>query len=160
MNVWRILMSLALAVSALMVSGCASLPAEQVESAQQGILDHLSAVQQWPPEQLDTQLPVLESAYVQDPVTENRLRLAVTLAFGDCDKCDSVRALKLFKEEVEAGNYNASTAFASLCVDLLEAKANTVKASKDLAKERQKVKELQQKLDALTSIEKSLHLRE
>ncbi len=184
MNGGRVLLLLVLAVSVLANSGCSFLRPEQVEveseepvvydrlsideplpsepeaSVELILLDHLSDVQQWSPEQFDAQLPILENSYLHAPVTENRLSLAVTLGFGDCDKCDSTRALELFKEELESGSDERSIVFAALCVDLLEARANTIKAKKDLAKERRKVKGLQQKLDALTSIEESLHQRE
>ena len=157
MNLSYLYTRFSLAVMVFMMAGCASLhwqPQEQV------VLEQLHTVQQWSPGQFESELPVLEQAYVQQPTEVNRLRLAVSLGFGRCHKCDSARALKLFKATLESAQDDAVIALASLCIELLEAKAMITENNSALLNEQQRIIELQQKLDDLTSIEESLHLRE
>ena len=165
----RLCMLLLVAQTALFVGGCANLrweptqqvePAEPVQPAEQDILEQLRDVQQWSPEQFKAELPVLEADYANSPTVENRLRLALALGFGRCHQCDKRRALSLFTEAVDTGGDRPLAAFAALCVDLLETQAKIAAAGKQLAKEQARVEDLQQKLDALTSIEESLHQRE
>ncbi len=148
---------LGLAVIVSMGAGCASWHWQPLE---QRVLEQYRSVQQWSPEQFDNELPVLEQAYVQVPSTINRLRLAVALGFGQCRKCDSDRALKLFNETLQASRNNSVVALVTLALDLLEAKATMAEKSSALQNQQQRLNELQQKLDDLTSIEESLHLRE
>jgi len=146
-----------LALAALMMTGCTSwnlLPLEQ------RVLEQVHSVKQWAPERLEGELPVLEQAYAQRPNTVNRLRLAVSLGFGRCHKCDSARALRLFKETLQSSQDNSVVALASLSIELLESKAMMAEKNSALVNQQQRINELQQKLNDLTLIEESLHLRE
>ncbi len=153
----------------LMMAGCASLfsvPSEprvslvpQVPLAQY-VLEQFRIVQKMSAEQFEGEVLALEQAYAQEPNTVNRLRLAVSLGFGQCQKCDSVNALKLFKETLESSQDDSVLALASLSIELLESKAMMADQDLVVVNLQQQVKQLQQKLNDLTSIEKSLHLRE
>ncbi len=161
-----------LALVVLMMAGCAklfTLPSEPSESRvslvpqvslEQRVLEQFHTVQKMSPEQFEIELPALELAYAQVPNTFNRLRLAVSLGFGQCQKCDSARALKLFKETLQSSQDDSVLALASLSIELLESKAMMTDKNLALANLQQQVKQLQQKLNDLTSIEESLHLRE
>jgi len=167
MKVPHLFARLNLALLVLMMAGCAgltSMPSQQpVASPQlslvQSALEQFRMLQKMPPGKIDRQLPALEQAYAQDPDAVNRLRLAVSHGFGKCKKCDSGRALKLFKETLESTPEDLVAALASLSIDLLESRAMIADKSSALLNQQQKVKQLQQKLDDLTSIEESLHLR-
>ncbi len=161
-----------LALVVFMMAGCANLftlPSEssvphvslapQV-SLEQRVLEQFRTVQKMSPEQFETELPVLELAYAQAPNMFNRLCLAISLGFGQCQKCDSAHALKLFKETLQSSQDDSILALASLSIELLESKAMMTDKNLALANLQQQVKQLQQKLNDLTSIEESLHLRE
>lgn len=157
MNLLYRLTQFSLTIVVFMLAGCASMqwpPQEQV------VLEQLYTAQQWTPDQLESELPTLEQAFAQQPTTVNRLRLAVALGFGRCHTCDSARALTLFKETLESAQDDAVIALASLCIDVLEAKARIAENNAALLNGQQRINELQQKLDDLTSIEESLHLRD
>jgi len=152
-----------LALLVLMMAGCAGLPSQQSVAlpvpAVQSVLEQFRTVQKISPGKINAKVPALELAYAQVPNTVNRLRLAVMLGFGQCQKCDSGRALKLFKETLESSSENSVVALASLSIELLELKAMIADKNSALLNQQQQVIQLQQKLDGLTSIEESLHLR-
>lgn len=181
MIVQRLLFSLVLASTILATGGCANLfidpptaplippPEEKIPklppkpmpvSASQGILDYLYDIQDWTPERLDAHVAELENAYAVQPDEALRMRLAIALGFGSCPECKRSRAKNLFNEVLDTAQDGAALAMASLCIDLLEAKAKISATSRQLVKERTLANELQQKLDALTLIEESLHQRE
>ena len=138
-------------------AGCANWHLAPLE---QRVLAQYRSVQQWSPERFDIELPVLEQAYAKVPSIVNRLRLAVSLGFGRCRKCDPARAHELFKETLQSSQNNSVVALVTLALDLLEAQATIADKSSALLNQQQRLNELQQKLDDLTSIEESLHLRE
>lgn len=152
----------------LMVAGCAgltSVPSRQPVSIPsqltvvQSVLEQFRTVQKMSPKQLDSKVSALELAYTQVPNTVNRLRLAVAIGLGQCKKCDSGRALKLFQETQKSDQDKTVVALVSMVIELLESKAMIVDKNTALLNQQQQVKQLQQKLDDLTSIEESLHLR-
>jgi len=160
------------------MSGCSHLPslrgASAVEGgdaamvveppgAEQAGLRQFSRVQALPPQQLEDELAALEQL---PPDVSQRMRLAVTLGFGACPRCDRKRAVALFRQQQADDEGIAAQALAGLCLKLLESQAQLEASSKEVARQRQQVQalkqqldELQKKLDALTSIEESLHRR-
>lgn len=147
----------ALLIALLSTAGCAAL---QSGLARQDVLGQYSEVQQRSAKQLESELPALENAYQRYPSDYNRVYLAVVLGFGDCGKCDRRRALKLFNETAESGRDVSMVTLASIFAELLETRARVDASSAQLQKEQQRIEELQQKLNALTSIEESLRSRE
>ena len=137
-----------------------SAPMEIPVSESQDILDYFHGIQDWTPERFSAHLSALEKAYAVQPDDALRMRLAIALGFGRCADCKPARAISLFNEVRDTAGDGVTVALASLCIDLLEAKAKITATNRQLAKERKLVKELQQKLDALTLIEESLHQRE
>ena len=166
----RLPMLIGLTLSVLVAGGCTKLftntpPLAPVVifapvSESQGVLDYLHTIQNWPADRLEVHLEALEKAYAAQPDEALRLRLAIALGFGRCASCKSARAIKLFKAVRNTAEDGASVALAMLCIDTLEARANIAATKQQLAREQQQIRELQQKLDALTSIEESLHQRE
>jgi len=155
---------LCLVLAIFLMAGCARLPAVSepaVVSAplELRVLEQFHAVQKMSSQQFKSELPALELAYAQTPNTVNRLRLAVTLGFGRCQKCDSGRGLKLFKETLQSDPPDSVAGLAALSIELLELKVRLADKNSALLDQQQQVKQLQQKLDDLTSIEESLHLR-
>ncbi len=167
-------LSIGLVLIALITGGCTKLytelpPPPVVEAPEpvlvfisdsQGILDYFYGIQHWPLEDVDSHLSELEKAYATQPDEALRLRLAIVLGFGRCAECKPARAMNLFKEVRDTADDGASVVLADLCIDLLEARSSIAATNKQLVKEQQIVKELQQKLNALTLIEESLHQRE
>lgn len=181
MIVQRLLFLLVLVLTILLTGGCASLfidpPAAQVieppkkiipalppeprpASASQGILDYLYDIQGWAPERLNAHVAELEKAYAVQPDEALRMRLAIVLGFGRCAECKQSRAKNLFDEVLGTAQDGAALAMASLCIDLIDAKAKISATNRKLVKERKLANELQKKLEALTLIEESLHQRE
>lgn len=125
----------------------------------QSVLEQFGTVQTLSPEQIDAELVVLEQAYTRMPDALNRLRLAVSHGFGRCKICDSGHGLKLFKETLASNQADAVAALVSLSIELLESRAKLTNKDWVLLKRQKQIQQLQQKLNDLASIEKSLHLR-
>ena len=162
---------LSLVLLVVTMTGCAGLTPKPKPSPQQlplppqltllqSVLEQFGTVQTLSPVQIDAELVILEQAYTQTPDALNRLRLAVSHGFGKCKACDSGRGLKLFKETLASNQADAVVALASLSVELIESRAMLAEKASALLQRQQQIKQLQQKLDDLASIEKSLHLRQ
>jgi hypothetical protein len=167
-----------LVLSSGLMSGCSNLPslwgrqpADKTEAAavveapgaEQAGLRQFSRIQALSPQQLEDELAALEQL---PPDVSQRMRLAVTLGFGDCSHCDRKRAVALFRQQQADDEGAAAQALAGLCLKLLKSQSQNEAGSKEVARQRQQVQalkqqldELQKKLDALTSIEESLHRR-
>ncbi len=168
MKVRYLFVRLNLAVLVFIMAGCVHLPpvpspppvslSPQL-SLLRSVVEQLHTAQKMSPEKITAELLALEQAYARMPNVHNRLRLAVSLGFGKCKKCDSDRALKLFKKTPESNQENLVVALVALSIELLESKAVIEEKDSGLLRQQQQVKQLQQKLDDLTSIEESLHLR-
>lgn len=146
-----------LLIALLLQTGCATL---ESSLAREGVLGQYSEAQLRSSAQLEYELKALEKSYHRYPTDYSRVRLAVVLGFGACGKCDRARALKLFNETVQSGRDASMITLASIFSELLEARTRAVTHSVQLQQQRQHIDALQQKLDALTSIEESLHARE
>ncbi|ALP52554.1 hypothetical protein Tel_04995 [Candidatus Tenderia electrophaga] len=167
--------------SSLLLAGCSGLPLwlETPEAkrnpaasvapltAEQAVLQQFAWVQRAAAEQLERELPALEEVFALQPVERHRLRLAVTLGFADCRGCDRQRAVELFQQSQREAEEDTTRTLAAMFLDLLETRTQLEARGTELARQRQAAQALQQqlgalqeKLDALTSIEESLHQRE
>jgi hypothetical protein len=165
-------------LSSVLMSGCSHLPslwgapvAEggdaamvlEPPGAEQAGLKQFSRLQTLSPQRQADELSILEQA---QSGTMQRMRLAVMLGFGDCPRCDRKRAVELFRQLQANDEGAAAQVLAGLYLKLLESQAQLEASSKEVARQRQQMQglkqqqdELQKKLDALTSIEESLHRR-
>lgn len=182
-----LLTSVLLAVVAMAVTACSQLPMLWAPAAEQSVTverpappaDHV-ALQQYDwikgksAEQLSSEVRALSEGVALQPGAPQRLRLAVTLGFGQCPECEVERAEALLRQIEAEGETESSRALAGIFLQLLEAQAQIAAQRQELLQARQRIETtqqqrrslqhdlaaLQQKLDALTSIEESLHQRE
>lgn len=169
------LSQVACVVLVMLLGGCASIEAVRTN---QGLLGEYRQVGNWSPQQTKKKLAMLEDAYNRLPSDENRLRLAVVHGFGNSEDAQQTWALDLFKMTQASAPNSTTGALAALFIDVLETRKALAKSQQELAKirqdaeqsladvrlslkkERWKVKALEKKLKAVTTIEKSLHLRD
>lgn len=142
-----------LLVATLLMSGCANI---QAVHTNQSLLDEYSVMTSWSADEAKAQLAKLEQTYKQYPSHENRVRLAVVLGFGKGKVAQPKRAMHLFEETQKASPNTTTGTLAGLFIELLETREKLSGTRWVLKKERKKVAELEQKLQELTSIEKSL----
>ena len=143
--------------AALILGGCASI--ESLHTSQT-LLDEYRLVDEWGVEESQQKIATLEKIYRQYPTNENRLRLAVVLGFSKGHSSDTKRALNLFEKTVASAPNTSTGTLAGIFIELLNTRKDLSGTRWALRKERQKVGSLEEKLQALTSIEKSLHLRD
>ncbi len=144
-------------VSAIVITGCASI--ENVHT-NQTLLDEYRQLGSWSPDETDAKLKDLQEAYDRYPTDENRLRLAVVLGFGKGGNAEQDHALELFKDTVVSSPNSTTGTLSGIFIELLNTRKHLSGTRWALKKERQKVGSLEEKLEALTSIEKSLHHRD
>ena len=106
-----------------------------------------------------------EQSYAQAPTDQNRMRLAIALGFGKGTAVDTRRALQLFDDEsnvvgvLHSDDARLAGLFAAVLRERLQNAVKVADAAKQMESERLRADELQKKLDALKSIEKSLRKR-
>ena len=139
--------------AALLFSGCANIEAVHTN---QTLLDEYGVMAAWSPGEAEAQLQKLEQTYKTYPTDENRVRLAVALGFSKSKMAEPKRALELFKETQSSAPGSSTGTLAGVFIELLETRSRLAGTRWALKKERNKVAELEQKLQDLASIEKSL----
>lgn len=171
-------------VSLLLVGGCANM--SMLHSSQTTLLEDYRQVRSWSAVQTETGVRERDQLYAQEASGMNRLRLALALGFGKGAATDSKRALQLFDEsakavgvmhsnealfaEVFAGvlkerlQSEAKISAAEVKVNAAEAKSSAAETkistlNRQVESERGRADELEKKLEALKSIEKSLRKR-
>jgi len=145
---------------ALLASGCSGFLKTAPVPESQDSLEQLGEIRQWSAARFVSELPVLEKNFSDDPSVGNRLRLAIALGFGECANCDPARAVELLQTLVASHTDGIEPELASLYLELLETRKMMAASQAQLLEQQRKLKKLQEKLEALTSIEESLHLRE
>jgi hypothetical protein len=168
----------------LLVGGCANMGA--LSFTQATLLEEYQQIRSGSATQTEMALREREQLQLQSPSEINRVRLALVLGFGRGAATDPKRALQLFDEsskkvdgrpsdvalfaEVFAGilkeRLQAETRItaAEAKIGAAETKASAAEAkitalSREAESERERANELEKKLEALKSIEKSLHKR-
>ncbi len=155
-------------VVALLLGGCASLEAVHTN---QGLLDEYRLLATWSPQQTAKKIAMLEKTYDRYPTDENRLRLAVVHGFGSSEKAQREWAMDLFKMTQASAPNSSTGTLAGLFLEVMKTRRELADTQEQLEKqlsqtrwtlkkERQKIKALEKKLKAVTTIEKSLHLRD
>ncbi|MFC1749746.1 hypothetical protein ACFL2V_13175 [Pseudomonadota bacterium] len=147
------LLGVGLVALTMLLGGCAGI---QALHTNQSLLDEYGVMTTWSEGEAKAQLVKLEQTYKQFPSHENRVRLAAVLGFGKGEAAEPKRALELFKETQQASPKSTTGTLAGLFIELLETRERLSGTRWVLKKERKKVAELEQKLQELTSIEKSL----
>jgi uncharacterized caspase-like protein len=161
---------LQLMVLVLMVSGCTQM--KPLSPSQRSLLEEYGVVRSWSATQTESAVKGREQFYAQTPSEMSRLSLALALGFGKGAATDPKRALQLFDETAKgtATQRSSEALFAEVFAGFLkeriqsEAKISAAEAkinslSKQTEKEHERADELEKKLEALKSIEKSLRKR-
>lgn len=179
-RLWRLMAFAAL----LLMTGCANLN-QMGFGSQTTLLEEYRRVHGWSAAETETGVKERESLHAQAPSGTSRLRLALALGFGKGGAIDTGRALQLLDETARtAATHSYEALFAEVFAGILrarlqsesrasaaearagaaEAKASAAETklnalNRQLEGERERAAELEKKLEALKSIEKSLRKR-
>ena len=129
-------------------------------------LRELDGLLKLPPDIQARALQRQEQAYQQDPGPHNRLRLALLLGFGPRELRDEPRARELLESDTNVpGKGDSDGAILGTFLGRLDAERKALQDELEAARRQavareEKVQHLQRKLEALTTIEKTLNERE
>jgi hypothetical protein len=129
------------------------------------IMHYSRIMQSYPRARLKDEFKRAATALADNPDTANQLRMAILLSIPNTSFKNEKRAMQMLSRIVNDGKQSSKLQeYAYLLLDTLQQRGEVMQINKELSEElqaeRQKRVQLQQKLDALKSIEKSISQRQ